>query len=138
MTLDVRGDRKVIILFAINPDAIIVTVVDRRLEKGRHVALVGRVALVVLADAATLKALVHALLPRLPEVGVAADRVVPRDVALDGEGVAVHEGHVAVCGPRAWEETFELGAARAWVGFGADVHGAAGGVAVGHADLAAS
>lgn len=137
MTLDVRADREVIILFAVNPDAIIVAIVYPRLEKGRHVALVGCVALVVLTDAPPRLALVHARPTRLPEVGIAADGVMAWDVALDGEGVAVHKGHVAVRSPRTWEETFEFGAAGAWIGFRADVHAAAGGVAVGYADLAA-
>jgi len=137
MTIDVRADGEVIILLAVHPDAIIVAIVDSRLEKGRHIALVGGVALVVLANAPPLLALVYAGFTRLPEIGVAADGVMAGDIALDGEGIAVHQGHVTIRSPSAREETFEFGAAGARVSFRADVHGAAGGVAMRYADLAA-
>ena len=136
MTLDIGADVEKVVLAALPPDTVVVFILDALAEEGSDVALLGGAGtLVVLADAAAQEALVIALLALLPEVLAATDLVAALDLARDGQGVAVYERNVAVPFARARDETFEFGVAGARVGFGADEHGAAGVIVVGHADL---
>ena len=61
----------------------------------------------------------------MPQVRGAADVLVAREVALDGEGVAVYEGQVAIRSALGGERAFEFGVAALGAVFGADEHGAA-------------
>ncbi|MCJ1455706.1 hypothetical protein MMC28_006062 [Mycoblastus sanguinarius] len=126
MAVDVRTDREKDILAAIRPDAIVITIDQTLLEESGHIALRRRIALVIQADGLALVLAVHARLARRPQIGGAADGRVALDLALEGHGVAVDEGDVAVGGSRGGEVALELGVAAARVLFRANEHGAAG------------
>ena len=139
-TADVAADgcrnREEVILTAVLPDAVLVSSSDTLLEEWRHVALLRRVALVVLTNALCFLRAVHTCLARLPKVSRTANGLTP-SFTSDREGVAVDKGHVAVCCSGAWEKTFELSIAALGVGLGPYEHGTAGPIVWGHTDLAA-
>lgn len=133
MAVEGGSNREVDALGASPPDAVVVAVLDALLEESRHVALRSRVALSVQTDSLALLGTVHARLARSPQIGSASDGGVARGGALHGDGVAVHEGDVAVGGAGGGEEALEFGVAAAGIGFGANEHGTSGAIVGGEA-----
>ena len=129
------GNREIVVLAAVDPDAILVAVFDGGLEEGGDVALRGIVAVLVEADALALIRGVGAADAVGPEVNAAADGLATSS-AGDGQRVAVDERHVAIGRTRGGKVALHLGAAGARAGIGADEQGAAGRVAGRHAHLA--
>ena len=74
---DSRRDGEVVVLSAILPDTIVVSLHETLLEKWRHVTLLRRVALVILTNALSLFRAVHTCLARLPKVSSTANGLTP-------------------------------------------------------------
>ena len=132
---DGRRDREVVVLRAVLPDTVVVSVLDTLLEKFRHVFLRRRVALVILTNALSLFGSVITFLARFEKVSSTANGLTS-SFTRDREGVAVDKGHVAVCSSGARKETFQLSIAALGVGLGAYEHGTAGPIIWRHTDLA--
>ena len=133
MTFHIPSDREINIPLARMPNAITIPIALPLHEKRRHIAELRRIPLCIDADTLILPPVRHTLLPRLPQIFRPADALVVGEIAADGEGVAVHEGEIAVRSSLAVERAFEFGVAPLRIGFGADEHGAALLVG-GHAD----
>lgn len=133
---DIRSHREVVVLNAIMPDTVIVSIRETLLEESRHVFLRRRIALVILTNALSFFRSVITRLARLPEVSSTAKGLAP-SFTRDRKGIAVDKGHIAIRCSGAWEKAFELGVASLGIGLSAYEHGAAGPVIWRHTDLAA-
>lgn len=136
VALDIRRDREVVVLNTVLPDTVFVALIDTLLKEWCHVALLRRVALIILTDSLSLFGFVHTCLAPVPKVSTTANGLFP-SCTRDREGVAVDKRHITVCCSGAWEITFELSIASLGVGLGAYEHGTAGSIVAGHTDLAA-
>ena len=122
MTSNILRHRKEIILLAIDPDTIIIPIHHALLEERRHIVLIRRIPLIILADTPGKLRAICTALASLEQICASACVVLASDLALHGQRVAVYEGDVAVAFSLFGEKAFELCVAADWSVFSADEH----------------